>query len=186
MTYLCLDRSSGYDSYVQAEGYPTLSDLVRFHGVKLEIEHDPNLKSKTMDYPMDGWRYTLTLGSRSISGTYFTGIGHRKDVSRHKLPLGIGIHTPDWKVNDYWKPSVGWKELPTATDVLSALVRDADAWGQARSFDGFCSELGYAPHEDEAAYQRARAIYDACAQEYKDLHRLLGALYEAFVYAPED
>lgn len=65
---------------------------------------------------------------------------------------------------------------PEVEDCLDCLLSDASAGEQ--SFEEFCSEFGY-----DADSRKAERIHKACEKTARQMRRLLGDDFEAFLYA---
>jgi len=75
----------------------------------------------------------------------------------------------------------GWNREPNLADVLSCLASDAGTWQNARSFEDFCSELGY-----DTDSRNAERIYKAIEKQSSKLSNLLGEdAYQELLYHPE-
>lgn len=72
-------------------------------------------------------------------------------------------------------------EKPTAADVLTCLLSDANSVESARSFDEWAGDLGY-----DTDSRKAERTYRACQSIAKRLRVFLGDEYEALVYSDED
>jgi hypothetical protein len=61
---------------------------------------------------------------------------------------------------------------PTPKDVLECLFLDASSVENSRSFEDWCSDLGY-----ETDSRKAESTYIVCGRQASKLHRLLGEDY---------
>lgn len=77
----------------------------------------------------------------------------------------------------YMGPGHGSAE-PTASDVLACLCLDATSIENARSFEEWCSDLGFDSNE-----RKAERLYKACETATRKLQRFLGDDYELFCAA---
>ena len=84
-----------------------------------------------------------------------------------------------------WRQGYGIETTPDEepATVLDALVSDANAYDQARSFEDFCNEFGY----DTDSRRAAEAMYLACGETLKKLVTFLGGRdeYEQLAYDVE-
>jgi len=76
---------------------------------------------------------------------------------------------------DFWQGSAH-KDDPTAEGCLECLLSDANC--AENTFEDFCSELGY-----DTDSRKAEATFKACKIVRKNMERLLGSDFEAFLYA---
>jgi len=67
---------------------------------------------------------------------------------------------------------------PTAADVLSCLVSDANAVEQARDFEDFCHDFGY-----DTDSRKAEKIYRQLETQAPKVRRFLGDDFETFAEA---
>ena len=76
---------------------------------------------------------------------------------------------------------IGWNREPTAADVLGCLVSDAAGVENTRNFDDWANEYGMDPDS-----RKAEAMYRKTVAQVEELRRLLGNLYDAFVWSEND
>jgi len=69
---------------------------------------------------------------------------------------------------------VGWKQDPTAADVLACLILDARS-AESATFEEFCAYLDYSNDS-----RKAERIYRKCKSLGPRIRRLLGADFDAF------
>lgn len=89
--------------------------------------------------------------------------------------------SPDASVRTYsfdYYQGTGIQTTPDETPlrVLESLLSDADV--SAESFENFCADLGY-----DSDSRTSEAVYNECKQLRKQLERVLGDEFEAFLYA---
>lgn len=143
----------------------------RLEGYKPETD-----KPKDKRWPHFAWRVTLSRGDRSHTTDYRTGIGHAK-----KLPAP-GHFAPmehDSKRLQLWLNKPGVAVAPTAADVLSSLLSDAQSGMD--TFEDFCGNLGY-----DTDSRAALDTYLACQATVAPLRRLLGEHWKAVAEAAGD
>ena len=76
---------------------------------------------------------------------------------------------------DFWQ-GVGCKEAPTAAGCLECLLLDSSASDE--DFDGYCDSFGFDPDS-----RKAYSTWIACRRAGRNMQRLLGDDFEAFMYA---
>jgi len=76
---------------------------------------------------------------------------------------------------DFWQ-GIAHTSDPDAAGVLDCLLSDADCG--ARSFDDFCSELGY-----DVDSRKAYRTWQACQRTDRQLRRFLGDDFDRFLYS---
>lgn len=103
-------------------------------------------------------------------------ITYRQDDWRVTLRMDGRQMTVDFHMGD----GHGGK-APTAYDVLYCLVSDACGYEEAHGFEDWCNEYGY-----DTDSRTAEAAYRAIGKQIRSLHRLLGGLYDGFLFSELD
>lgn len=128
------------------------------------IEFTAKLVHEPLKVESDNWHETAHRWYVTINGQgfdYYTGVGHRTAILKHKWSEGGG-HTYDEPKHKNLTQA-GFESMlklskakpPVLDDVLYSLVSDSDA--TEMSFSEWCSNHGY-----DSDSRKAMAIYEAC------------------------
>lgn len=129
-------------------------------------------KENRKGWECDGWCFTM----KNQSFEYFTGLGHREDVTpdtkkraaldftslTEKDRAGQTMHGRRYlqRVQELRKP-----QIPPIAGVLYSLILDGSACNE--SFASWCEDYGY-----DSDSRKALAIYMACQGNADKLHRV--------------
>ncbi|MFA5377545.1 MAG: hypothetical protein WC455_17470 [Dehalococcoidia bacterium] len=100
-----------------------------------------------------------------------------KDANHYKVTL----RCKGRQLTTYFSQGYGIKEDPTAAGVIDCLASDAVGVENARSFEDWASEYGYATDS-----RRAERLFKICEMQAKKLRSFLGDdLYEELLWNTE-
>lgn len=150
--------SSSIDSNISA----FLSSI----GVALSVTY-ARFTVREGDWKCDEWRFTIAREDRKqaeMTGPYFTGLGHRKQVK----PMPRPPYNPRSIAYEQWEREAFKPKAPEAAGILSSLLLDGEA--VAMSFVDWCDNYGYDSDSIEA-----RNTYDECCAIGQKMRKLFSS-----------
>lgn len=97
-------------------------------------------------------------------------------ASHYKCKFRLGRR----QLSTFFSMGSAHTEEPTAADVLDCLASDAASVDSARSFEDWCSDIGY-----DTDSRKAERTYKACERQAAALKQFVGADYDALLYETE-
>ena len=169
-----------------------LAALCEAHRIELSLayatrtvrEQDVWNMFKNGECPQFVWTYTVNVNGRAVrTGTYSAGYGKsifanaRKSMAvcqaiAEEISTGkLYITGREYQGHSWHRPTKPYPIEPMA--VMACLLSDAGCV-DGRTFDDFCSELGY-----DSDSIKAKGIYDTCVETYMVLKAALGSDFSA-------
>lgn len=122
-------------------------------------------RSDSNDWPHFEWRCTISIGSRSFTTAYRTGVAHCKPMPAHFMR-----DKADSVREHAWRQQPDAALPPDMSLVIQNMLNDAD--GATEAFDDWCSNFGESPDS-----RKALDTYLACQREGITLRRFFGNDY---------
>ncbi len=157
---------------------PVVQQAIRPYKDERPYDHVVTLRHRdkllTIKYSMGCGLLEKQSGSASANTGMFFGSGKWRPCSR---PIQLRTVHDVEQFQHHYRP-----QLPDLADILQSLCLDADALVNHYTFEDWASEFGY----DEDSI-KAKAIYDQCIKQSRELQQLLGlTLFNELIKCTED